>query len=92
MTKASDKPAEPIHATTQADLDTSGAANLAPAKTLDAAGVPQQIVPDVDLTHPAVDNDPRARTTVNQNAIDFNDPRISGAESVKRNLEAQAKA
>ncbi|WP_203310490.1 hypothetical protein [Sphingomonas beigongshangi] len=78
----------PVHATTQADLDTSGAANIAAADAFDAAGAPQQIVPDVDPDHPAVDNDPRANTTVQQNAIDFNDPTLTGAEAVAQNLEA----
>lgn len=78
---------QPVHATTQADLDTSGAANLAPATEFDAAGVPQQIVPDVDPDHPAVDNDPRANTTKQQNQIDFNDPTLSGAEAVAQNLK-----
>jgi len=78
----------PVHATTQADLDTSGAANIAAATDFDAAGAPQQIVPDVDPDHPAVDNDPRANTTVQQNAIDFNDPTLPGAEAVAQNLKA----
>jgi hypothetical protein len=52
----------------------------------DAAGAPQQIVPDVDPSHPAVDADPRANTTVDQNRIDFNDPTISGQEAVERAL------
>lgn len=83
---------KPAHASTQADLDTSPEANIPPAKDFDAAGAPQQIVPDVDPSHPAVDNDPRAGTTEHQNRIDFNDPRLSGAEAVKRNLDVAAKA
>jgi hypothetical protein len=79
------------HQTTGADLDSSGPANIAAATEFDAAGAPQQIVPDVDPAHPAVDNDPRAGTTVNQNKIDFNDPTISGAEAVEQNLKDQAK-
>lgn len=65
-------------------------ANIAPATEVDAAGAPQQIVPDVDLSHPAVDNDPRAGTTVDQNRIDFNDPGLSGQEAVERNLASQS--
>lgn len=64
-------------------------ANLPPAKTVDAAGAPQQIVPDVDLKHPAVDDNPRADTTVTMNQIDFNDPTVSGADAVAANLKAQ---
>ena len=63
----------------------------APATDIDTSGAPQQIVADVDMSHPAVDNDPRAFTTADQNKIDFNDPTLSGAEAVKRSLDAQAK-
>lgn len=73
-------------------------AAIAPATEIDTAGAPQQIVPDVDMNHPAVDNDPRAGTTAEQNRIDFNDPTISGADQVATNLgmktedEARAEA
>jgi hypothetical protein len=70
--------------------DASGPANIKPATAVDTSGAPQQIVTDVDMEHPAVDNNPRANTTVNQNRIDFNDPTISGEEAVRLNLEAQA--
>lgn len=61
----------------------------APAKEIDTSGAPQQIVDDVDMSHPAVDNDPRAGTTAEQNRIDFNDPTIDGREAVEKNLKAQ---
>jgi hypothetical protein len=64
---------------------------VAPATEIDTAGAPQQIVPDVDMDHPAVDNDPRAGTTAEQNRIDFNDPTLSGAEAVAQSLKDQAK-
>ncbi|MCT7665673.1 hypothetical protein [Shinella kummerowiae] len=64
-------------------------ANIAPASEIDPSGAPVQSVPDVDLTHPAVDADPRKGTTVNQNRIDFNDPNKSGAEAVADMLNAQ---
>ncbi|WP_342657127.1 hypothetical protein NPJ82_09235 [Sphingomonas sp. NY01] len=67
------------------DKNTTKAA-VAPATEIDTSGAPQQIVPDVDMTHPAVDNDPRAGTTTEQNRIDFNDPTISGADQVAINL------
>lgn len=67
-----------------ADLDQP--ANLAPAAEVDTSGSPQQIVPDVDLNHPAVDSNPRKDTTVAQNRIDFNDPSISGPEAVEKAL------
>ena len=62
-----------------------------PAETIDAAGAPQQIVPDVDMDHPAVDNDPRKGTTAEQNKIDFNDPTLTSSEAVEKNLKDQAK-
>lgn len=73
-----------------ADKQPKGEAARLPAATeFSTSGAPVQTVPDVDPSHPAVDANPRAGTTVDQNRIDFNDPTISGAEAVKRNLEAQ---
>lgn len=66
-------------------------ASIAPAKTFSTSGAPVQIVPDVNPGHPAIDNDPRAGTTVLQNKIDMNDPTITGSEAVEQNLKAQAK-
>lgn len=70
-----------------ADLDDSGPANVAAATEFAPSGAPQQVVPDVDLSHPAVDADPRAGTTANQNRIDFNDPGRSGREVVEEQLK-----
>ena len=64
-------------------------ADIAPATEVDTSGAPQQIVPDVDMSHPAVDDNPRAKTTLDQNRIDFNDPTLSGAEAVAKNLREQ---
>ncbi len=64
---------------------------VAPATQIDPSGAPVQIVPDVDLSHPAVDADPRANTTADQNRIDFNDPTLEGHEAVEKNLKAAAK-
>lgn len=75
-----------------ADLDTSAPANIDPATAIDTSGAPQQIVPDVDLDHPAVDNDPRAGTTEVQNRIDFNDPVRPGHEVVEQSLKDQGLA
>ncbi|TWF53258.1 hypothetical protein [Neorhizobium alkalisoli] len=61
-------------------------ADIAPATEIDTSGAVQQIVPDVDLSHPAVDADPRRNTTADQNRIDFNDPTMSGQEAVERSL------
>lgn len=70
--------------------DLTADAKIKPATEFEASGAPHQIVPDVDLKHPAVDANPRAGTTVEQNRIDFNDPTISGAEAVAKNLADQA--
>ncbi|WP_174286640.1 hypothetical protein [Sphingomonas bacterium] len=72
-----------------ADLDTSGAAKIAPATTFSTSGAPVQIVPDVDPDHPAVDNDPRKNTTVQQNRIDFNDPTLTGRDAAAKMLADQ---
>jgi hypothetical protein len=65
------------------------AGNGIPAATkIDPSGAPIQVVPDVDLGHPAVDADPRANTTADQNRIDFNDPTLEGHEAVEQNLKA----
>ena len=64
-------------------------ADIAAATDFDPAGAPVQIVPDVDLNHPAVDNDPRKGTTVDQNRIDFNNPSKTGAQAVAENLREQ---
>ena len=58
-----------------------------PATEFDPSGAAVQIVEDVDPSHPAVDNDPRANTTADQNRIDFNDPTLESAEAVEKNLK-----
>lgn len=60
-----------------------------PATEINPSGAPEQVVSDVDMNHPAVDNDPRADTSAEQNRIDFNDPRASGADAVAKALTAQ---
>ena len=77
---------------TKNDVKKTGDNQIAPATEIDPSGAPVQIVPDVDLSHPAVDADPRANTTAEQNRIDFNDPTIEGSEAVERNLKAAEKA
>lgn len=64
-------------------------ANIAPATEFSPSGAPVQSVPDVDPGHPAVDANPRADTTTDQNKIDFNDPTLSGSEAVEKNLKAE---
>lgn len=63
------------------------------AKTTDtgnfgASGAPGVDV-KIDTSHPAVDADPRAGTTAEQNRIDFNDPTKSSQEAVEDELKAQ---
>lgn len=88
--KVQNEGAAPVVLGTASQLDTSGEANITPASAFTPAGVPDQVT-DIDVGHPAVDNDPRAGTTVEQNKIDFNDPTITGAEAVEKNLAGQAK-
>ncbi|MDV2987019.1 UNVERIFIED_CONTAM: hypothetical protein Q9R58_22170 [Methylobacteriaceae bacterium AG10] len=64
-------------------------ADIPAATEIDTSGAPQQVVPDVDMSHPAVDSDPRAGTTVDQNRIDFNDPTIPGHDAVAKALNEQ---
>ncbi|MCV9997332.1 hypothetical protein OE766_03650 [Pararhizobium sp. YC-54] len=61
-------------------------ASIPAATEIDPSGAPVQNVPDADLAHPAVDNDPRKGTTVDQNKIDFNDPTLTGREAVEKSL------
>ena len=77
------------HSTIAADFDSSPRAEIAPATDIDTSGAPQQIVPSVDLDHPAVDNDPRANTTERMNRIDFNDPVKPGHEVVAEAINSQ---
>ena len=72
-------------------MSTKKTETVKPAENIDTAGAPQQIVPDVDMGHPAVDDNPRKGTSEEQNKIDFNDPTISGSEAVEKNLKEQAK-
>ncbi len=64
-------------------------ANIPAATEVNTSGAVQQIVPDVDLSHPAVDDNPRARTSVDQNRIDFNDPTVPGHQAVAEALTEQ---
>lgn len=79
--------------TTKSQTDAAKkAADPKPATTFSPSGAPEQTVGDVDPAHPAVDNDPRAGTTADQNRIDFNDPSLSAAEAVAQNLGMTAPA
>lgn len=75
---------------TASALDTSGAADIKPASDFSPSGAPRQVT-HIDVDHPAVDNDPRAGTTITQNKIDFNDPTLTGSEAVEKNLKDQSK-
>jgi hypothetical protein len=63
-------------------------ANIAPATEFSTSGAAQQ-VPPIDMSHPAVETDPREGTSVQQNQIDFNDPTLSDADAVAQQLAAQ---
>jgi hypothetical protein len=68
------------------DGDTSGPANLAPATDFSTSGAVRQVT-DIPVDHPAIDNDPRAGTTADQNRIDMNDPTRPGHEVVEEALK-----
>lgn len=67
-------------------------ANIPAATEFNPSGAPNQVVPDVDASHPAVDSNPRAGTSVEQNQIDFNDPIKPGHEVVAEQLGLKPKA
>lgn len=77
--------AAPVVLATASQLDTSGAADISAATKFTPSGAPDQVT-DIDVSHPAVDNDPRANTTVDMNKIDFNDPTVSGSDAVAKAL------
>jgi hypothetical protein len=64
----------------------------APAKAIEGSGaiVEPSIKSAIDVDHPAVDNNPRAGTTVRQNQTDFNDPSLKDEEAVAENLDRQS--
>lgn len=97
-TSAAAKPVDTSKVATSDVLGVADTAGLtqdnltaAAAADMDASGafVEPEIKSRIDVDHPAVDNNPRAGTTVNQNRIDFNDPTKSGADAVSDNLDAQ---
>ncbi len=61
-------------------------ADIAPATEFAPSGAPVQTT-DIDLDHPAVDNNPRADTTIAQNRADMNDPGLSMEEAVAEQLK-----
>ncbi|ADH87353.1 neurotactin [Ancylobacter novellus DSM 506] len=65
------------------------AATIPAATSFAPSGAPEQTVPDVDPKHAAIDDNPRANTSVEQNRIDFNDPTLSGSEAVANNLKGE---
>lgn len=60
-------------------------ADIAPATEFAPSGAPVQTT-DIDVDHPAVDNNPRADTTIVQNKADMNDPGLSMEEAVAEQL------
>ena len=70
-------------------------ADIAPATigtSVDASGsiMEPEAKDAIPLDHPAVDNNPRAGTTEQQNQADFNDPTLSAEEAVKENLSKKS--
>lgn len=90
MNDKTSKAAPKAAVTNAPGLDTSGAANIAPATEFATSGAPVQTT-EIDAAHPAVDDNPRRDTTVDQNRIDFNDPTLTGQEAVEKNLKAAEK-
>lgn len=74
---------KPVAATKRSSAKDNGAK---PATDFEPSGAPNQVVEGVDPSHPAIDNDPREKTTAGQNAIDLNDPTLSSDEAVEQNL------
>ena len=64
-------------------------ADVPPATKFEPSGAPLQTT-SFDVGHPAVDNDPRANTTAEQNRIDFNDPNKPAGEVVAEQLGMKA--
>lgn len=68
--------------------------DLAPATTFAASGatIEPAIIDRVDMSHPAVDDAPRKCAPAVSNQIDFNDPTLTDAEQVAKNLGLPAAA
>lgn len=77
-----------------AAAENAGAAELTngtgESSTLEASGaiIEDAAKAEVDLTHPAVDANPRAGSPKHSSSIQFNDPALSQREAVKRQLAA----
>lgn len=71
--------------------NSKAAGSLKPATEAEASGALQEptIAEQIDTKHPAVDDEPRKGLPPESNQIDFNDPTISGAEAVRRNLSGE---
>ncbi len=63
----------------------AGNVSSASASQFEASGAPAQTA-GIPAGHAALDTDPRADTSADQNRIDFNDPNKSGSEAVAENL------
>lgn len=97
MTTKASTPAAAKAAAAKADdkkLENVGDANngdKGAASTMEASGA---IIEDsakdaVDLSHPAVDSEPRAGVPEHSNTIQFNDPGLSQREAVMRQLKGE---
>lgn len=61
---------------------------LTPATKIDASGafIEPEIAEQINVEHPAVDNNPRKGQPKLANQIDFNDPHLTSEEAVAKNL------
>ena len=73
---------------TEKDEAGKAPAEIPAATEFSTSGAPVQVT-EFDPSHPAVDDNPRKDTSVDQNKIDFNDPTLSSSEAVAKNLRDQ---
>ncbi len=89
-TAASEKKTKQTDTTAGTEAEEAGAATQA---VTDAAGFSPSGAPrqpgNFDPAHPAIDNNPRAGTSIAQNKIDMNDPGLSMEDAVVKNLREQ---
>ena len=83
----------PQNRTDQQEAEKPANIDQASAEDIEASGaiLEPQTVDGIDPNHPAVDANPRERTTAVQNQIDFNDPTKGDADAVREGLEKSGK-
>ncbi len=90
QTAASEKKASQTDTTAGTEVEETGASTQAVTSASDfsPSGAPRQ-PGNFDPAHPAIDNNPRAGTSIAQNKIDMNDPGLSMEDAVVQNLREQ---